>query len=548
MFVQTVARILADTLKLDVTYSPSAGTFSIGKDQDGTLHLTMSQRMLAITHESEERVGALVRGALAHEALGHGYHTDFSPEAAAKRGAYAKSLANALEDVRIESLAPNRFIGARHILADMAKVVDLHGDWDADADPKAWQGNLLVALLRKFRTDVLHQPLRDAMTNLAIARARKALGDSLYNKVEALAAKACVAPDTATVSKYADAIVELLQKQAPQPSQQHAPSTAQNGDGSKSGSSKKQQPAQQPAFDPDSATDVTIEQAVSEACAQEASVRFNAAPVFDGTQAAEDRAKRAGGSGVSTAPGATQPQARAHVDPINGRLVNRIASRLDSALRSITEDGDDEETDVGRLDTTKLPGIVMGTEPFPFIADGSPAPGIDTELMLLVDASGSMDSLGARFLRELVSASLMALGRFAPGLSVSFATFSNWATLRAKPGCHVTPALAGAIASLYSPDSGTLWAASVATLVPVIAGSHRRRKVLLTITDGVLGTDTARRDVLADLDAQHIEHPFLSIKVPLPADCDGIETEATQEAFAKGFCQAIVSTLRPEFV
>lgn len=627
MFIQTLARILADKFNLEVRYSSVAKTFSIGKRPDGRLVITLASALLEARGEREEAIGTLFRGALAHEALGHGYHTTFEESAMAKEGVYARGLANCFEDVRIEALAPERFVGARRLLADMVRELEASGFW-AMPELDNWQGALACGLLRKYRWKILRQPLDVDLTERMLNQAIATIGPELFRQVDSLAESACRAGSTAETSDYADQIVRLLRTAEPQVPQlappQGKPSPEQSGDdenqsdgsggdnngddgnegtddstsgdessgkdkggedstegagngGSSDGSEGDDEAESAGSSNQPGDTDQDCDQPGvgnqpeqgddekddSQARNGHGRSRSDSPPApFNPEQecrldieAAMDEAMDPSNDNVTTAGLLASFDDLTHsIDNIpnvmdvgaSARLAGRIAAKLGDALRSITEDADDDESDRGRLDLGRLPAILAGATQTPFTVDGRPGRGINTELMLVMDQSSSMASLGKAFLRDLLCASLTSLGRFSPDLGVSFATFNTGSTLMIRPGRHITPSLAAKVASAYSPSGGTSWARSVAPLVPILAQSHRTRRIMLTITDGQ--TEASMHEGLVrDLRHYDIGCRFVSIGHPLHKGFEGISCENTPASFADAFCRAILATLPPEY-
>ena len=600
MFIQTLARMLADKIGLNVEYRNDISTFMIGKKEaDDRLTIYLATKLIEAAGESEDSIGVLTRGALAHEALGHGYHTDF--EEMATEGRYALSVANAFEDVRIEKRAPERFLGARKILSDM--VMTLERDFGFWKEPAVddWQTTLLLGLLRKYRTSILKQPLDAAVTKTLLDRSRQDLGDALFTEVDRLAEKACLSDSTKEVNACADAIVRLLRQPQEDNQSQDAsapddgdgsPDTGDQGDGNDAPESAEKADAQYAqGSDGDNAdtaddgdADTTDEVATDGATPQEPADKADAGCDADQTATPDDSAQQTAESTPATM---FDPDMECQVDiesamdevfgsesqvintpglatefvdvsdqkPTNGdhfirssgsRLAASIGARLHDALRSITEDEDDSESDMGRLDMSRLPDIVPGMADRPFIEDGEPGREINTEVMLVFDASSSMNDLNPEFLRGLLHASATALSRFAPDLSFNVATFNTGSRLVFNAGQTWTPARASMVAAGYQPSGGTRWAESITPLVPILASSRHPRRILLTVCDGYINHDR-NPEVMRELDAFGIETVFVTIGSPLPDGCAGSSCDTTQEAFAKAFCDVLLGSIAPQF-
>lgn len=583
MFLQTLARILADKMHLEVIYNPGINTFAIGKDTNGKLTIHLATRIL---DTAGENVDAILRGALAHEALGHGYYT--AMDELAKNGRFALSLANAFEDVRIETLAPERFPGARRLLANMVDVLQKDFGFWQPAPLEDWQSNLVKGLLLKYRNKILGQPVNMDNCSIMIEQSvLPALGEDLFKKIDHLAETACRAATTKEVNDAADAIVELLNHEVPQPEEEPQSSKDEDPDPKKDDSDEEgdendqgkadngeegdpgqEDPSDgQPSQDDcegDAGTDPNT--GGSEADPQpgkpnpggkpggkqqrlafdpNAEVKADVETALEEVSGSKDTLKATGLS-VSSFSDHTDRKSDAPLVESNGSLARMIAAQLENAVRSFTDDAEDEESEVGRLNTEKFVEIATGTECKAFIEDGTPGEGIDTELMFLFDASTSMEELGVKKLQQLLKASLTALSQFAPDLGTSVAFFTGSASLEAKPGPKLTPNQINAIAYNYYPDGVTYWAESVVPLIPVLAGSYRRRKILLTVTDGKL-PPLGDTPLMRELRRQGIECRFLSIGEALPAGYEGMQCEAEPAAFAKAFCETILAGILPQF-
>lgn len=548
MFIQTLARILAGKIDLRVVSDDKASTFFIARLPNGSLELHLATRLIEATGGRADAVGDVVRGALAHEALGHGRHTDF--DAAFPQSPFGKCLANAFEDVRIEKLAPTVFPGARSILATMVEtLVRECGFWKKPA-AREWQSSLIVGLLRKYRTEILGQPLDEATTNAILAQASAVLGPTLFAKVDALAREACCSGSTGEVNACAERIVALLAQQSPDKQDQPGGSERgkdENGDdgdgagggdgppgntgegeaessgppeaetGSKNGRGRAAAP-----FDPDAVCDVDVETALDEV-------------VGDGCKVTRQ---------YDYVP--KDAMFRGYGDNQANGFASRIACGLEESLRSITQDADDFISDRGRLDTTRLPAIAGRFTDFGFVDNERDGAGIDTELMVMFDNSSSMASLDTKFLQAAIYSTLMALGRFQPDLGLSLAFFDHEAQVAVRPGIHITPMVARKASASYTPRGSTSWASSARALMPMLVTSRRRRKTLLTVTDGKLGSDATRSAVIHDYRASGVECRFVSVDEALPADCLGRVCSPTQEGFSTALRKSVLECIPPD--
>jgi hypothetical protein len=629
MYVQTIARIIADKLGIKVIYSDTVPTFAIGKQEDGSLVIYMASGILKVFEGREEDLEAITRGALAHEALGHGFHTTFEAEA---KTVYGRSIANALEDVRIERLAPSRYPGAKRALSEMVRLLIEQKDFWNPKDPILEEA-LLIGLLRHFRSSILGQPVPADITDTLLEQARKEIGDQAYGAIYDIAKGACFAATTKEVSDAADAIVNILKstKKPPKPDPKPEP---------KPEPEPEPQSEQKPQQEPDPQTGEPGEPQPGEGTKGEAEdsqqdsagEQSGADDSHEGDEGADDAGKDAGGSessgdseagqGEETASqsegsntgqdggdgrgGMPQSQSRpghgnaSSVDElidfsdsvevqtdindvvdamlgesseIEGRIrgqlndvseaikdrqacavpststtiIQRMKRSLGDALRATVMDEDDSESDFGRLDCSRIARIASGLEPRPFITDGEPGRGLSTELLVLFDKSGSMESLTRPFMASLVYAAGATLASFAPEVRFNVAFFDTCSTLVHQADKHWTPEHGAKVAGAYYADGGTAWAQSALPLLPILARSRKSRKVLLTVCDGDVDHQSYP-GVMKEIKDHGIETTFLMIGRPVPHGLTGVSCDNTGESFAKAFGDSLLKAISPEFV
>jgi hypothetical protein len=626
MNYQTVARIVADKLGLKVVYNDSIRTFCIERDDTtGEMTIHLASQVLSASKDDEAALELLVRGAIAHEALGHGYHTDFNARA---NTPYGKSLANLIEDIRIERLAPSRYAGSARILRDFIVHLDTTQDFFVPSDNCIDEEALFIGLLRSFRTDILNQPLSVEVTNRALTQARNWLGDELFKQVEGMARQGCYAPNTTEVCKIADAIVDLL-KQSKKPEQPPPPQPQQDQQKNQQQQNQQQEQQQQQQGsagsnqdkqeqgDGSTAEDLSDDQTQGGKSGDGDSTEQQKADNQTGDKSDENKGDQTGQQqsestlsesgdqsqqkgGQQPAPQQQSPQLgdaddaldfsermsiereiqdvfekaieamtdrtdidlapsdlteaiiRNHNSPttrtfqVRG-LIQKLKSRMEEALRAVVEDEDDQESHVGRLDTTKLARIVTGSEDYPFLLDGDPGQGLSTELLVLFDKSTSMQRFQLEFLQDLIYAAGTALGAYAPDVRFSLAWYNTQSQLVHQSNRHWTPKHGSAVASSYFAKGGTNWSASVLPLIPLIANSRKVRKVLVTVCDGDINYDLYP-SLLRDLEKHRIETSFVCIDSEVPPGLDGVTCEATQDSFARAFLKAVLKAISPEFV
>ncbi len=605
MYLQTIARIVAGNLGVRVVFSDSVETFMITRLDNGEMVILMAKTVLKALEGKADLVETVTRGAIAHEALGHGYHTDFSLDA---KTPYGRDLANALEDIRIERLAPDLYPGARISLREMVLALDSEMAFFTPEDDCRPEEALLIGLLRRFRTKVLRQPLPADVTDRLIAKAKDWLGVDLFTRIEAIAQAACLSSTTGPVVKAADDIVDLLrqaikpqspQQQAGDPQQgqgagtgeqQQGQSTGQQagdpqqGQGAGTGEQQQGQSTGQQAGDPQQGQGTgTGEQQQGQSTGQQAgdpqqgqgtgtgeqqqgqstgrgrgsspdALAFDPTLHFD--VAIETAAKKAFANNVTPEPGLT-------VNPTDIRdqvptfpalpmgsevkgIIQKMRSNLETALRSITDDEDDVEDDSGRLDTGRLARTAAGFEQRPFLVDGKPGRGLSTELVVLFDCSSSMDDLGEAFLRQLVFASGSTLGHFAPDVRFNMAFFHGNSILAHTGDKHWTPEHGAKVSFAYRVNGGTNWARSALPLIPLLANSRKERKVLLTVSDGDINA-SKHPALLDELRKYGAEMCFVCINHAVPHGLHGISCEAKPASFATAFANALLTSISPEF-
>ena len=578
MYLQTIARIVAGNLGVKVVFSDSVETFMIQKLDNGEMVILMAKTVLKALEGKASLVETVTRGAIAHEALGHGYHTDFSLDA---KTPYGRGLANALEDVRIERLAPDLYPGARISLREMVLALDSEMAFFTPEDDCGSEEALLIGLLRQFRTNVLKQPLPADVTDRLIAKAKDWLGVELFTRVEAIAQAACLSSTTGHVVKAADDIVDLL-RQAIKPQsppqqageQQQGQSTGTDeqqgqgtgqqageqqqgqstGTGQQQGQGTGQQAGEQQQ---DQSTGTGQQQGQSTGRGLGSSpdaLDFDPTLHFD--VAIETAAKKTFANNVTPEPGLT-------VNPTDIRdqvptfpalpmgsevkgIIQKMRSNLETALRSITDDEDDVEDDSGRLDTGRLARTAAGFEQRPFLVDGKPGRGLSTELVVLFDSSSSMADLGEAFLRQLVFACGSTLGHFAPDVRFNMAFFHANSILAHTSDKHWTPEHGAKVSFAYQVQGGTNWARSALPLIPLLANSRKERKVLLTVSDGDINA-SKHPALLDELRKYGAEMCFVCINHAVPHGLHGISCEAKPASFATAFANALLTSISPEF-
>lgn len=514
--ISVLARMLAGQMGMEVVWDRHATTFAIGRKADGKIVLFLSPALAGVEAGDVQQMNTMLRGALAHECVGHGRFTDL----AAPQGEtpYIQSVANILEDIRIEGLAPTVFPGARRILADMVEELERRAFW-APAPASTPENAIGLWILRTLRAECLGQPMRADWTDEFRRQAVAAFGEDTCEACLALARQAPDAPDTASVIELARQIVDLLRKQGKSvPGEQEQEQSAsaagkqsadpQNGeDAAEQGGESEQQSGASGDAGPDEGRgNETAEPKLEEGRKEE---EGNQSPgrADPGAQAQsspgrealdenvevdaspEDFVKREiRGGGVDnrvlTIAHTHEPIYLPNLpQPAINPLTHRLREELRQHLRAMVEDQEDAATDRGRLDMSRIVPALCGRE-MPFSEEGDIAPGLNTAMELMVDCSSSMHHI-EDFAGMMMLAVADACQEF-HGLDLTVSMFGDDRYLLRKahqPWRRMRPSAKQA----YGASGGTQWPACASAAIADLALSRRPRKLLLTVTDGDLG-------------------------------------------------------------
>ena len=547
--IGTLAAMLAGQFGLRVVVA-NVPTFAVGIEPDGKPVLYLSSTLSGIDEAKIPEMTAMLRGALAHECVGHLRHTDMSiPRPPGLHG----SFTNALEDIRIERKAAEVYPGAKRILADMVSELesDAHRFWD----PEKAQGKenaILLYLLRQCRTEQLGQPLRPDWTATFRERAESAFGSGKVTQALDLAKQSIALPGTADVIDLARQIIDLLKQpeqseqseQSEQPEQPEQPEQSEQPDSDGPGEQEQQGDADAPGGAEES-------QEGSEEDQQGDNPDGSSEADGDGSpEEEEDAPGGAPDSGMGRQPidesvtpdvspedyikqvmqSAAAGMAIREDDrtqlPATGEdpAIPAIAHRLREALRqALVSLRDDEESSMGDRGRLHMPSLIDAlaakrTRAEIFEEDGAVGEGIDTALYLMVDQSGSMDCL-CEFTRMTLQAIGTACAEF-EGQGLEFLVgFFDDRLAHIKGSAQPWKSARSRVHEHYSPSGGTYWPKSTVAACRKIVTSRRRRKVLLTITDGDLGYEDEVHMAISTAKAAGIELAFVGIDVsnPMPA-------------------------------
>lgn len=225
--IPLLAKILGNQMGLSVIFSRTATTASINME---TKVITLPEAMCNSGQTSDV---VLIRGFIAHEAVGHGRHTDKNTLLKIK-SKFEASLINILEDIRIEKAAWKCYPGVRTILSELVDYLvqdektDFFGQFvEEDKFTQLSQAHLLHGyLLTYLRANCLKQSINFDLYKQA---ARDAFGDDLMDKVVAIALKSEHAKSTEEIYVLANQIIDLLKENAPEEEEEEGDGAQGNG-------------------------------------------------------------------------------------------------------------------------------------------------------------------------------------------------------------------------------------------------------------------------------------------------------------------------------
>lgn len=222
-----LAKIVCNSFNVSVANGPG---FAIGKTPSGNLVIYIPR--MTVGNEDD---AAIVRSGLAHEAVGHGRHTDFN----AKRGPTPLHLAieNVLEDARIEKAAWKIYPKTRKILDEGMAVMTKRKLIKRASNQSSPAEKAAVALLLRLMVEELGYCKSLIDWKADWAEAVQCFGDETMNKAWAEALVGYQQPNTAEVIKVAARIVKLFQQGYEQQQQPQQGKGQGGGDDAQSGGS-----------------------------------------------------------------------------------------------------------------------------------------------------------------------------------------------------------------------------------------------------------------------------------------------------------------------
>ncbi len=456
-YLAMLCRIVANQYRMSVMFSDEADTFAIAKMDSGDYMIIISTKLLAFESGDDRRVRILIDGAVSHEAIGHGRFTTFAKNMG-KWTPFKATLVNALEDPRIERLAATVYVRSGLMLAEMSQILDTEGFWKLDPDAVE-ESILLTGLLRRHRTQQLGQAL-DLVVNQQFEDAMvQAFTQPVMDQINPLAWKAFDAKSTAEVEAIADEIIKILEKNCPNFSQniggqvdiEHGVATIMKKIADRNGSS-----------------DIRI-------------------GIMKDESAGEADGK--GDTGGGRSPTGDAKDGNGDV-PTAGNARRLLQRKIEKIFASQEEDVEEMEARQGpELNSRSLAMIASGLETRPFmVEDEIIRPGLDTDVALYVDSSGSITStIGRPFMAEMIVAFGAAFQKFRPRARLRIARFSGDSAYLYDSQAEVWSKACYRVVSRYEPSGGTDWMSGGPDLMARLAASKRKRKVMVTLTDGLLG-------------------------------------------------------------
>ena len=462
--LELLAQIVGGQFGLKVN---SGSGFAIWKEDDGRLVMTVPP-MRAGTDQDV----CILRSGIAHEAVGHARHTDFS----AKRGPTElhKALENVLEDARIEKAAWKVYPKCRQMLDEgMQALLAKNGLRRAatEVDPG---GKASIAILLRLLSEELGYCKGGLDWTVDWAQAVEAFDESTMSQAWDLSVQGYQKSSTQEVIEVAAQIVKILQKsfeggQASQGSQgsesgqgdqasqgDQGSESGQGGQGQGKGRGRELNLNAIRSYDFDRGN--LLEQEINQLTAQKNEILVLNAPLLK--------------------------VANPHKPSKNGiTAYQRLKTVLTQRLQTLVEDEDDSYTDTGSLSSDRLVDARLGMRDV-FHVPGEPGEGVDTAISLLIDSSGSM-SFHASDCLDATWAIANAINGYTPfGVNFSIASYNHNLQML-KP--WKAPWLKGSCLHFYFTSGGTRTEQAVHNRLEDLAKRREKRRILFLITDGDIG-------------------------------------------------------------
>ena len=427
---------------------------------------------------STEDSAIFVRGGICHEAVGHLRHTVFDVWEQAKAiSKLVASLFNILEDIRVERLAFNVYPGARKILSEMIGKMDgleLFGHADGSI------AGLESYLIKWLRHDYLQQPIVKDTPDFV----QDYLGDSCFADVCKLAFLAV------STSMSSHDILSFAQQIAARLESEHDEQSDEQNQSDDSGQGDEQSDEQNHG---------TIADEIS---IQDQGRDYDILGIINNL----DQELFGSNSGENVDVSDLDDRAEPYRESVEYRnLALMMRSRLRESLRSYTEGEDDSLSDRGRLDVSMISNALCGVRDI-FVEDGDVGVGLDTSVFLLVDCSGST----SRFFAELKSISnciASALSSYeGDGVEFGFGFFNHRLVIAKRGSERYSDKIKKRLVPVFAAGY-TNWYGAFQAAFPLLLKSKKRRKILITVTDGDMNF---LADAFRSADIAGIELSFLT--------------------------------------
>lgn len=479
--------------------------------------------------EGDELDADILRGGLAHEAVGHGRHTDFD----AKRGPTPLHLAmeSVIEDARIERAAWGIYPKTRNILEKSIDAMHQRKMLKRAVNSQSPADVATTAVLVRLMVDDLGYCPDIINWKEDWKVATDLFGEHLMNEVYAIALSGSRTGSTGEVIAFAARAVDLLQKQPPPPPPQEPESGSDEDD------SEDKSPDESPSDGAgDSGTD---DDDAGES--DDKSTSDGAGDSDSGEDEADDKSgdQSQQGQAPGTQPsvgdvdqdqdssqGSASGQSRVELGDINpdefdrgntlSVMINamprdpkeisvaakpqtnapfipsataktaamRLKSGLMQKLMSVVEDEDDAIVDRGSLAGHLLVDAHLGCRDV-FVEPGNPGEELNTAIDIMIDMSDSMRGVADdACLAAAWSMGDVMHGYSRMGISYAISAFNSWLIVLKDWN---EPWYQGKPLSAYDASGSTWTVAAVKNRLPALIKRPEKRKVLFLVTDGDIG-------------------------------------------------------------
>lgn len=502
-YLPTLLQMIAPRMGVNMVF----GDISTGSANKDTVTITNS----VLQMRDREKAEKLALGLLCHEGIGHILQTDFKAwDVFCKKHPEGVSLLNVIEDCRIERRSWIKYPGVKSMLADVCEVLgeDKLKLPTGQVDP----GNALVmGLLHVLRGEFLDQ-------STDIKGGRKLLEDTFGKQVSGeVIALALIGANAESTQDATVSVLDILKKlniQSQPPQQQPGPGAPQSGQGQSQPGQGSPQPGQgtpqsgQGQPQPGQGTpqpghgSPTPEQGQNAAAAlqQMANGQVQETDLGNIIQGvAEAAPQQSGGSGSTPIYGKVKTEKPSGIPRIPGTealaAARRMSARLEQ-LMSARVDDDDRLSHTGELSGNQLARVRL-LDSQVFIEEGDEMEGIDSAVLFLADASGSMSDKveGVITRAELCFNAAWAASSAMAKYQAHGVEMAIWGY-----GSHLTKFIGFGAWSfqkdrfkLYSHGGGTATFPACVEAIGELAKQKQKRKHLILLSDGDLGGDATEK-------------------------------------------------------